>query len=179
MLKRNPKEPSTTVKSQTYKTIVRPQLEYASAIWDPHTANYMYNINKIQNHVARWVHHDYSHYTSVSFSQIQLNYPTLSFRRLQSRLVLFYKICQNKIAIPISPYLQIPLRTTRHTSKKKQKQLQMQTTQHINRHIQIQILPPNSHKLEFTATQSVFDSNGAGLQERPNPSSPPQPVTHM
>ena len=31
MLKRNLKQASTTVKSQTYKTIVRPQLEYASS----------------------------------------------------------------------------------------------------------------------------------------------------
>ena len=38
MLKKNLKQASTTVKSQAYKTIVRPQLEYASAIWDPHTA---------------------------------------------------------------------------------------------------------------------------------------------
>ena len=51
---------------------------------------------------------------------------------------------------PIPPYLQIPLRTTRHTSNKIE----------------------NSHRLEFTATQSVCDSNGAVLQGRPNTSSP-------
>ena len=99
MLKRNIKQASTTVKSQAYKTIVRPQLEYASAIWDPHTAKDTHNLNKIQNYAARWVYHDYSHYTL-----------------LQSSLVLFYKICHQNIAIPIPPYLQIPLRTTRHTS---------------------------------------------------------------
>ena len=63
MLKRNLKQASTTVKSQAYKTIVRPQLENASAICDPHTAKDTYNLNKIQNYAARWVHHDYSHYT--------------------------------------------------------------------------------------------------------------------
>ena len=37
MLKRNFKQASTTVKSEAYKTIVRSELKYASAIWDPHT----------------------------------------------------------------------------------------------------------------------------------------------
>ena len=41
----------------------------------------------------------------------QLNWPPLSVRP-----VLFYKICHQKIAIPTPPYLQIPLRTRRHTS---------------------------------------------------------------
>ena len=145
MLKRNIKQASTTVKSQAYKTIVRPQLEYASAFWDPHTEKDTHNLNKIQNHAARWVDYDYLHYTSVSSLQKQLNWPSLSIRRLQSRLVLFYKV---------------------------------QTTQHINTHIQIQLLSPNNHREEFTATQSVCDSNGAVLQGRPNPSSLPQPLIH-
>ena len=50
MLKRNLKQASTTVKSQAYRTKVRPQLEYASAIWDPHTAKDTDNLNKIQNY---------------------------------------------------------------------------------------------------------------------------------
>ena len=38
MLESNLKQAYSTVKSQAYKTIDRPQLDYASAIWDPHTA---------------------------------------------------------------------------------------------------------------------------------------------
>ena len=53
MLKRNLNQASTSAKSQADKTIVRPQLEYASAIWDPHTANDTHNLNKIQNYMQQ------------------------------------------------------------------------------------------------------------------------------
>ena len=65
--KHDEKKPQTSLYNCKITGI--PQLEYTSAIWDPHTAKDMYNINKIQNYAARWVHHDYSHYTSVSFLQ--------------------------------------------------------------------------------------------------------------
>ena len=39
------------------------------------TSTYMYNLNKIQKYAARWVQHNYSHYTSVSSLQKQLNWP--------------------------------------------------------------------------------------------------------
>ena len=84
----------------------------------PQTSLHNCKITGIQDNsqTPRCVHHDYSHYTRVSFLQKQLNWLRFSVRRLQSRLILFYKICQQKIVIPIPPYLQIPLRTTRHTS---------------------------------------------------------------
>ena len=108
MLKRNLKQASTTVKSQAYKTIVRPQLEYASAIWDPHTAKDTHNLNKIQNYAARWVHHDYSHYTSVSSLQKQLNWPSLSVRRLQSRLDYSTKFAIKILPSPFPPFYKYP-----------------------------------------------------------------------
>ena len=178
ILKRNIEQASTTVKSQAYKTIVRPQLEYASAIWDPHTTKDTYSLNKIQNYAARWVHRDNSHYTSVSSLQKQLNWPSLSDRRLQSRLVLFCEICHQNIAIPIPSYLQIPLRTTRHTLNINENSYRYRQLSTSTDTYKYSYFPPNNHRLEFTATQSVCDSNGAVLQGRPNPSSLPQPLIH-
>ena len=118
-----------------------------------------------------------THTTLVSLPyKKQLNWPSLSVRRLQGRLVLFYKICHPEYCHPHSPlFTNTP---QKYTTYFKHKQLQIQTTQHINRHIQIQLLSTNNHRLEFTATQSVCDSNGAVLQGRPNPSSLPQPIIH-
>ena len=70
MLRRNLKQTSTSIKSLAYKTIVRPQLEYASAIWDPNTKDEINKIDKIQTRAARWVFQDYSSYTSVSLFRL-------------------------------------------------------------------------------------------------------------
>ena len=49
------------VKELAYKTLVRPQVEYTSPVWSPHTKH---NINKIemtQRTAARWVKNQFSH----------------------------------------------------------------------------------------------------------------------
>ena len=115
MLKRNLKQASSTVRSQAYTTIVRPQLEYASSIWDPYTQTDIQKLDKVQKYAARWTLQDYSTYTSVSTLQKQLKWPPLAQRRLQTRLTVFYKITNNLIAIPVPPYILKPTRTTRST----------------------------------------------------------------
>ena len=111
ILKRNLKQASTAEKSQTYETIVRPQIEYASAIWNPHTAKYTYNLNKIQNYAARWVHHDYSP------TQVSLPYKNNRIGLLfRSESIILENLPSEYCNPHPPPYLQIPLRTTRHTS---------------------------------------------------------------
>ena len=90
----------------------------------------------------------------------------------------YAKFAIRKLPPPPPPFTKNPQNYTPHL-KHKRKQLQIQITQHINRYIKIQLLPLNNHKLEFTATQSVCDSNRVVLQGRPNSSSLPQPVIHM
>ena len=37
LLRRNLRIPSQTIKTHAYQSLVRPHLEYASTVWDPHT----------------------------------------------------------------------------------------------------------------------------------------------
>ena len=45
-IKRHVKTKSPKVREMAYQTLVRPQLEYASAIWDPHTKRNTYKVER-------------------------------------------------------------------------------------------------------------------------------------
>ena len=113
-LKRNLSKCSLLVKASAYLTLVRPLLEYAAAVWDPHYQIDIQLLEKIQRRAARWVLHDYSRYSSVTSMLQHLNWPTLETRRKISRLQILYKALHDSIALPIPSYYQSKLRSTRH-----------------------------------------------------------------
>ena len=57
---------SKEIKSKAYLTLVRPILEYASSVWDPHLIKDSDQIEKVQRAAARWVTSDYSWSSSVT-----------------------------------------------------------------------------------------------------------------
>ena len=71
----------TDIKENAYLTIVRPTLEYAACVWDPHQEYLIYDIEKIQRRAARWVLSDYSYYCCVTDMLNRLKWPTLQERR--------------------------------------------------------------------------------------------------
>ena len=52
-LKRNIKTKQSKVREMAYNTLVRPQLEYASPIWDPYTKGKILQIEKVKRRAAR------------------------------------------------------------------------------------------------------------------------------
>ena len=122
---RNTKDCPRRVKSTTYNTLVRPQLEYCSAVWSPHTLNNKQQLQAVQRRAARSVMNDWStrRHTdppvpkgstkgSPTAMQQFLKWDTLEERRAKSRVIMFYKIVHQLVDIPV--YLLIPnLRSTR------------------------------------------------------------------
>ena len=113
-LKRNINTKHEKVKSLAYKTLVRPQLEYASSVWSPYSQVNTHKLEMVQRRSVRWVKQDYSRYSSVTDLQNTLGWSTLEKRRLDSKLVLFYKIYYNLVALPLPYYLEVPTRLTRN-----------------------------------------------------------------
>ena len=65
-VKRNIKTRSPKIREMAYQSLVRPKLEYASAVWDPHTKEETRRIEKVQRRAARWTFIDFARTTSVT-----------------------------------------------------------------------------------------------------------------
>ena len=101
-LKRNIKVHNKNLKSIAYTTFVRPQLEYASTVWSPHTATNIAKLEAVQRRSARWATRDFQGTSSMKQMLQDLNWHTLEQRQIDSRL---YKITYDLLAIPAADYL--------------------------------------------------------------------------
>ena len=102
------------LKSTAYTTLARPQLEYASTVWSPHTATDITKLEAVQRRSARWATRDHQRISSVTQMIKDLNWRTLEQRRIDSRLTLLYKITYDLVAIPAAEYLILNTRQSRH-----------------------------------------------------------------
>ena len=56
---------SLSLKSMTYKSLVRPLLEYSSGAWDPYTKENVKKLEMVKRHTARYVLNRYNNTSSV------------------------------------------------------------------------------------------------------------------
>ena len=86
-------------------------LKFACGIFERHLHFLFSNttdINKVeavQRRAARWATRDYRYNSSVAAILKDLNWRPLDQRRIDSRLVMMYKVTYDLVAIPASDYL--------------------------------------------------------------------------
>lgn len=112
-LHRNTASCPRPVKEYCYKAYIRPQLEYASTVWTPHTQRNINQLEMVQRRAARYVYRDFSPYSSPTTMLQQLGWETLEMRRQKAQLIMMYRIKNQLIDIPASLYAPPPQRVTR------------------------------------------------------------------
>ena len=116
-MRHNIKTRMSKVPEMAYNTLVRPQLEYASAVWDPHNKNQISQIEQVQRRAARWTVSNFDRKASVTKIVQDLGWHTLDQRRADARLCLFFKILHGFIglvAVPLPDYIQHSTRISRY-----------------------------------------------------------------
>ena len=113
-LRRNRSSCPQDVKETTHKELVRPVLEYASPVWDPHGIVVQEELEKVQNRATRFVTGNYN-FETVSMTSIleQLGWKSLHKRRKGSKLILLVKGLKGRASIPCDD-LQPPNRRSRN-----------------------------------------------------------------
>ena len=93
---------------------MRPQLEYASAVWDPHTKKQISQIEQILRRAVRWTVSNFDRQASVTKFVHDLGWRTLDQRRADAPLCLFFKIVHGLVAVPLPDYIQHSNRISRY-----------------------------------------------------------------
>ena len=94
LTKRSLDKCSQEVKAEAYTTLVRPKLEYSSAVCDSYRKYQINKMEKIQHRAARFVLDGFSRESSVTST------------------LVFHKAIHHKIAVPLPDYLKT---STHHT----------------------------------------------------------------
>ena len=104
-LRRNLQINNPALKAIAYKALVRPLVEYASTVWDPHSQNLVHQIEMVQRRAARFCLRRYHNTSSVEGMLRELQWTSLQQRREDSRLVMMYKIHNSLAHIAAQDYI--------------------------------------------------------------------------
>ena len=112
-VRRNLRVSSPNVRETGYRALVRPTLDYACSVWDPHLMGQKRKIEMVQRRAARFVTNRYHNTSSVSSMLSDLHWESLEERRSKFKLTMVYRILHNYVAVPVQPYFQFTTCRTR------------------------------------------------------------------
>ena len=106
-LRRNFRQCTKEVKTATYSTIVRPVLDYASTVWDPHQQGDIKILEQVQRRAARYVYNDYTTRTPCCVTAMvrDIGWESLQDRCSIARMSLLYKMHHGLVDVDTSSYL--------------------------------------------------------------------------
>ena len=113
-VRQNIKTKMSKVHETAYNTLVRPQLEYTSAVWDPHTKVRTSQLEQVQRRAACWTASNYDWQASATQIVQDLGWRTLEQRRADAHLCLFYKVIHGLVAVPLPDFIQYSNRISRY-----------------------------------------------------------------
>jgi len=116
-LRRNLKISSVETKSLAYTSLVRPLLEYASVVWDPHQVSDIRQVEMVQRRAARYVTGSLRNRSSVSAMVQRLNWEPLEERRRAARLTMMYKMVHGHVHLNTESRLVRPARRSRYATE--------------------------------------------------------------
>ena len=109
------------VKEAAYKALVRPHVEYAGSVWDPHLKKeHVKQIEGVQRRAACFVKNSYTRKPGTVTNLLnELNWIPLKVRRTISRLTLFHKAIHGDGGLAFPDYVMKRRRHLRNSSQNK------------------------------------------------------------
>ena len=98
-LRRNLAFAPRSTKKVAYKTLVRPELEYAAPIWSPSSKLQINQIKKVQRTAACWTCMRWRNTSSFGEMLDEFEWPSLEACRDRSSLLLFHKIHSCSVSV--------------------------------------------------------------------------------
>ena len=122
-LRRNLKSCPEKLKQIAYFSLNCSFVEYSATVWDTYQKYNSDKIERVRRQAARFVKSRYTIYYSVSDMLHVLGWPSLSQRRQEARLILFYKISNGLAQVPFEGVLVEAYKGTRRKHNIKIRQI--------------------------------------------------------
>ena len=104
-LRRNLRINSEEVKRAAYISLVRPNLEYCSTVWNPYQKDQTHKLEMVQRRAARYITNRYHNTSSITDMLDHLDMESLESRRTKAQLTMMFRIINNLVDVPAQQYL--------------------------------------------------------------------------